>query len=104
MNVQVDVGKAINAFHKAKKPIGAVCIAPTILAKVLGAKVTIGNDSETAQAIENMGAKHENKEATEITVDINNRVVTNPCYMLASSPYEVGEGAEAVVEAMKGMM
>ncbi|MGC9332308.1 MAG: hypothetical protein ACP5DZ_10610, partial [Bacteroidales bacterium] len=80
------------------------CIAPTIIAKVLRAKVTIGNDTETAQAIENMGGKHENKEATEISVDVKNKVITTPCYMLAQSPHEVGEGAEAVVEAMKGMM
>jgi len=104
MTVQPDVEKVIKAFHDAKKPIGALCIAPTIIAKVLGAKVTIGKDPETAQAIESMGGKHENKDASEITVDMDNKIVTNPCYMLASSPYEVGEGAEAVVEAMKGMM
>lgn len=104
MSVQPGVEKAIKAFHKAKKPIGALCIAPAIVAKVLGAKVTIGNDPETAQAIVNMGGKHENKEATEITVDEKNKVVTNPCYMMASTPYEIGEGAEAVIEVMKGMI
>ncbi|MFO7790986.1 MAG: isoprenoid biosynthesis glyoxalase ElbB [Bacteroidales bacterium] len=104
MNVQTDVAEAIKAFHKAHKPIGALCIAPTIVVKVLGAKVTIGNDPQTAKAIVNMGGTHENKEATEITVDEKNKVVTNPCYMLASTPYEIGEGAEAVIEVMKGML
>ncbi|MFO7879634.1 MAG: isoprenoid biosynthesis glyoxalase ElbB [Bacteroidota bacterium] len=104
MSVHTGVERVINIFHSAGKPIGAMCIAPVIIAKVLGAKVTIGQDPETAKSIESLGGKHENKEATDITIDEQNKVVTTPGYMLASNPYEIGEGAEAMVEALKGMM
>ena len=104
MSVHPEVERVICEFHSKKKPIGALCIAPTIIAKVLNAKVTIGKDPETAQAIVNMGGIHENKAATDISIDEANKIVTNPCYMLASSVYEIGEGAEACVEALKGMM
>jgi enhancing lycopene biosynthesis protein 2 len=104
MTVLPDVEKIIKAFHVKQKPIGALCIAPTIIAKVLGAKVTIGNDSETAKAIVNMGGLHEIKGATDITIDEKNKIVTNPCYMSAANIYEIGEGSEACIEALKGLM
>lgn len=104
MTVHPEVERVIKDFHAKQKPIGALCIAPTIIAKVLGAKVTIGKDPETAQAIVNMGGIHEEKSATDISIDETNKIVTNPCYMMASSVYEIGEGAEACVEALKGMM
>lgn len=104
MTVHPEVERVIKDFHAKQKPIGALCIAPTIVAKVLGAKVTIGKDPETAQAIVNMGGVHEEKSATDISIDETNKIVTNPCYMMASSVYEIGEGAEACVEALKGMM
>lgn len=104
MTVHPEVERVIKDFHAKQKPIGALCIAPTIIAKVLGAKVTIGKDPETAQAIVNMGGVHEEKSATDISIDETNKIVTNPCYMMASSVYEIGEGAEACVEALKGMM
>ncbi|MCF0207245.1 MAG: isoprenoid biosynthesis glyoxalase ElbB, partial [Bacteroidales bacterium] len=44
MKVAEDVEKAILAFNKSNKPIVALCIAPVIVAKVLGAKVTSGKD------------------------------------------------------------
>ncbi len=104
MTVHPEVERVIKDFHAKQKPIGALCIAPTIIAKVLGAKVTIGKDPETAQAIINMGGVHEEKSATDISIDETNKIVTNPCYMMASSVYEIGEGAEACIEALKGMM
>ena len=46
-----EVQKAIETFYAQSKPIAAICIAPVLIAKVLGSKgvsVTIGNDKETA--------------------------------------------------------
>jgi enhancing lycopene biosynthesis protein 2 len=104
MTVLPELEKIIKAFHEKRKPIGALCIAPTMIAKVLGAKVTIGTDTETAKAIVNMGGVHEEKSATDITIDEKNKIVTNPCYMSAANIYEIGEGSEACVEALKGLM
>ncbi len=104
MTVNPETERVIKEFHSNAKPIVALCIAPTIVAKVLNAKVTIGNDKETANAIINMGGEHENQTATGVCIDKSNKIITNPCYMLASNIYEIGEGAEACVKALKTIM
>ena len=83
--------------------IGAMCIAPVVIAKVLGKygiKVTIGNDKTVAEAIMKTGAFHEKRKADETCVDDENFIVTTPAYMLAKSIKEVADGAEALVKSM----
>lgn len=89
----------INSF-KLGTIIGAMCIAPVLIAKVLGGEgvcVTIGNDSEVASLIAAMGAKHQNCTVAEACVDEKCKVVTTPAYMLASSISEVAQGAQNMV-------
>ncbi len=102
--VNPDVERAIREMHEAGKPIGALCIAPVIVAKVLGRiEVTIGSDDNTAANIEQMGATHVPTGHGEITVDRKNRVVTTPCYMLDARVDQIGEGAENLVKAVLEM-
>ncbi len=71
-------------LYKAKKPIGALCIAPALIGLVLGehgVQVTIGDDKEMAQEIEKTGAKHINKEANEAHADEAHKIVSTPAYM-----------------------
>lgn len=99
-DIDVDVERVIKDFHNAKKPIGVICIAPVLAAKVLGKKgvqVTIGNDIETAKNIENTGAKHVVKNVDEILVDEANRVVSTPAYMLAKNILDVDAGVSKLV-------
>jgi len=101
-----DVSKLLQALYAAGKPIGALCIAPTLLARIFGksqpVELTIGSDVATASALEKMGARHTNAKVDEIVVDGDNRIVTTPCYMLAQSIKEVGDGVEKlVVEILK---
>ena len=94
------------AFIK-NKVIGAMCIAPVVLALVLGKygiKITIGNDKKVAQNIEKTGAIHENKEASEVSIDTKNKIVTTPAYMLAKSIKEVAKGANNLVLSMIGLV
>lgn len=102
--VDDELAQKIRDFHTNKKPIAALCIAPVIIAKVLGARVTIGNDTETAKHIVSSGGTHVNKDYNEVAIDETNLVVTNPCYMVAENIYRVSLGAEAVVAAMLGLM
>jgi len=105
MSVNSAVEKAIKSMHDAHKPIGALCIAPVLLAKIIGgSEVTIGNDAETAAHIEQMGAHHKTNEATDITIDEKNKLVTTPCYMLGTRIGEIYTGASKVVEALLKMM
>ncbi len=99
--VQPDVEKAIKGMHEAGKPIAALCIAPVLLAKVLGdVKVTIGQDEETAGALGKMGATHANTNHGEVAIDEENKLFTTPCYMLDADIAQIGAGAENVVRAV----
>ena len=100
-SVNEDVIRAVRETAALKKPIGALCIAPAIVAKILGdVLVTIGNDTNTAAAITGMGARHEQTTHGEITIDKEHRVVTTPCYMLDARLDQIGEGAENLVMAV----
>ncbi|MBU1701573.1 MAG: isoprenoid biosynthesis glyoxalase ElbB [Candidatus Eisenbacteria bacterium] len=99
------VARLIREVHRAGKPIGAMCIAPALVARVLGRDVahlelTIGNDPGTAKALEAMGAYHINKSVKEVHVDVKNRVVTTPAYMLGSRVSEIAAGADKLVEEL----
>ena len=95
--VNPEVERLIKETHEAGKPIGFICIAPVIAARVLGATVTIGNDKDTAAAIEKMGGKHVVCGVDEIAVDEQNKVVSTPAYMLGPTIAKVASGIEKLV-------
>lgn len=105
--VNPDVEKAIRAVRDAGKPIGALCIAPAILAKLFGgegAKLTIGSDEGTAAALEKLGAVHCPTTHGEIIVDEGLKLVTSPCYMLDASVSQIADGAANTVAALLTLM
>ena len=98
--VHPDVARLLKAVHGAGKWVGAICISPVLVAKLLGAEkpyVTIGNDPGTARAIEVMGACHVGCGVEGIVVDEQRRVVTTPAYMLGPSIAAVAQGIEKLV-------
>ena len=96
--VNRDVEKAVRSTVVAEKPIGALCISPVLIAKILvDVEVTIGNDEGTASAIETFGATHIEKSHGEIVFDPKYKLVTTPCYMLDATIDQIAEGAENVV-------
>ncbi|PIU54817.1 MAG: isoprenoid biosynthesis protein ElbB, partial [Deltaproteobacteria bacterium CG07_land_8_20_14_0_80_38_7] len=107
--VEKETKRLILEMIKAKKPIGAICIAPATLAKALeksgiSAKLTIGNDKDVAAKIEQMGARHEVCSVSECVVDHENKIVTTPAYMMAKNVGEVWAGIEKLVKAVIEMM
>ncbi|MCK4277711.1 MAG: isoprenoid biosynthesis glyoxalase ElbB [Desulfurellaceae bacterium] len=96
--VNPEVERVIKEMHEAGKPIGFICIAPVIAAKVLGAEVTIGSDKDTAAAIEKMGGKHVIREVEDIVFDGKNNVVSTPAYMLGPSISKVALGIGKLVD------
>ena len=96
--VNPEVERLIEETHQAGKSIGFICIAPVIAAKVLGATVTIGNNKDTAAAIEKMGGKHIVCGVNEIAVDEKNKVVSTPAYMLGPTISKVALGIEKLVD------
>jgi len=100
-----EIEKVIKDTVKAKKPIGALCISPVLITKVLGdIEVTIGQDKATAQQIEEMGARHINTRHGDVVVDTKYKIATTPCYMLDASILDIAEDAENVVLSMLEMM
>ena len=103
-NIQPNVAKAVSSMHQARKPIGALCIAPVILAKLIpGAHITIGQDADTAQTCCEMGAEHQTCSHGEVAVDIGKRLVTTPCYMLDARISQIYDGAQALVRELLKM-
>lgn len=103
--VNPDVARAVASTRAAHKPIGALCIAPVLLAKLIpGVTVTIGKDPGTAQAIEAVGAKHVIKDHCQVASDVEHKVFTGPCYMLDADITQIADGAQAVVQAMLDAM
>jgi enhancing lycopene biosynthesis protein 2 len=104
-NVNKDVEKAIRSMANANKPIGALCISPVIIAKVIeNAKITIGQDQTTADAVQQMGATHETTDHGEVVVDTKNKIATTPCYMLDATIMNIADGANNVVKAIIELM
>jgi len=102
--VNPDVEKAIRSTIVAEKPVGALCISPVLIAKVLGdVEVTIGQDKDTASAIETLGATHVLTTHGEIVVDQKYKVVTTPCYMLNATIDQIAIGAENAVKKVLEM-
>ncbi len=100
-----EVSDAIHSMVEAKKPVGALCISPVLIVKILeDAKLTIGSDADTASAIESLGASHVETTHGEVVIDDRYKVVTSPCYMLDANILQIAEGADNVVKAMLKLM
>lgn len=99
------VEKALKDAAKAKMPIGALCISPVLIAKILGpVTVTIGSDEDTVAAITTLGANHVVSKGSDIVIDMENNIVTTPCYMLDSPISDIFEGAKNVVNTLLELM
>ncbi len=106
--VNADVERLVAAMLKARKPIGAICIAPAMLARIVGkmgvhAKLTIGTARDEASAINAMGGEHVECGVRDIVIDEQQRIVTTPAYMLGRGPAEVYEGIRKLVDAVLRM-
>ena len=100
-DVHPQVVKAVRDAVSLRKPLGALCISPVILANLLDdVEITIGSDSGTAAAVEKMGAKHRVTSHGQVITDIKHKVFTTPCYMLDANILQIAEGADNIVKAM----
>lgn len=103
MTVLPEVRRLIEGCFQAKKPMGFICIAPVLAAKVLGAHrptLTVGDDAETIVALEAMGAKHLVCKVDEVAVDLPHRLVSTPAYMSGPSIAPVSQGIDRLVGAL----
>lgn len=105
MRVVPEVERIVREMRAAGKPMGFICIAPVIAARVIGdgVRLTIGDDRETADALESWGARHVASPVEEIVVDERHRVVSTPAYMLGPWIAPVATGIDKLVSAVLEM-
>ena len=106
LKVDEDYGRLINEFYDAKKPVGAMCIAPAVLVAALKDKtkpeVTVG-EAENNDLISSLGGVHHPKDTNEICLDEENKIVTTSAYMREDRISKVSEGIRKLVEKLLEM-
>ena len=105
-SVYKDLSRFLTEMRQAKKPLGFICIAPAIAARLFGKdriQLTIGTDRGTAKRLEKHGAKHEDCKVDDVVVDHAHKVVTTPAYMLATRISEASAGIDKLVGAVLEM-
>ena len=108
-SVNPDVKRLATDVHKAEKPIGIICIAPAMFAKIMqgtgdSVEMTIGTDEQTSSDINSMGSNHITCSVEDIVIDKKNKVVSTPAYMLDQRISEVAEGIEKLVKEVLAMV
>ena len=104
-----DVQRLTMEIIEAGKPLGAICIAPVMVAKALQkmgrrGKVTGGCSEQITADIHSMGIETESAGADEIVVDEKNKIVSTPAYVEAKSIKESAEGIEKLVTKVLEMI
>jgi len=103
-----EVAHLVKAMNATGKPIGFICIAPAMAAKIFqGAgpvTLTIGSDPQTAEVIKQLGQVHQTCPVSECVVDKKHKIVSTPAYMEAKSIAQAAEGIEKLVEAVLSLI
>ena len=106
--VNDDVARLAMDTYTLGKPIGAMCIAPAMMARIFGdaapLDLTIGSERDTANAINVMGGHHISCTASNIVIDSKHKVVSTPAYMVAGSIGEAADGIEKLVKAVLNLV
>jgi len=86
-SVRQDVATFVQAFFNAKKPIGAICISPALVALLLAkagvsGKLTLGSDDGVKPAMDILKQEHVSvPSAREAVIDKELKLVTTAAYM-----------------------
>jgi enhancing lycopene biosynthesis protein 2 len=108
-----EVKKLIADAVRAGKPIAALCMGPTVVARALqdsGIKATlsVGSTAEKSPydiaaisaGMEKAGAVAELKTVREIAVDAQHKIVSAPCYMMDASIREIRENVKQAIDKL----
>ena len=108
MEVVDSVADAILETYRAHKPVVAMCIAPMVVAKVLGryeVDLTLGpDDNIPSKVATGFGCRVKACGPTDVCVDTERKVLTTPAYMAATRISEIFDGAENMVAELAKML
>tara|TARA_R110002050_G_scaffold149463_1_gene276111 strand:+ start:165408 stop:166091 length:684 start_codon:yes stop_codon:yes gene_type:complete len=111
--IHPEVKRVITEMVNAKKPIVALCMAPTTVAKALegtgkSPKLTVGTTTEKSpydigeivEGMKKVGSVPQMKSVREVTVDNELNIISAPCYMMEASVLQVRENIKQAVAEM----
>jgi enhancing lycopene biosynthesis protein 2 len=99
MAVDADVARLVAETREAGKPIGFICISPTIAAKLIpGVELTMGAACDATAAAEALGAKHTVTDVAGTVVDAEHKVVSTSAYMMGPWVADVARGIDKLVD------
>jgi enhancing lycopene biosynthesis protein 2 len=102
--VNPEMKRVLEEFRAAGKPIGAVCIAPALVALAFpkaGLELTLGAKGEASAEIEKLGHRHVEKAPNEWHLDREHKILTTPAYMYDDAPLrEIFEGVHGLVREL----
>lgn len=94
-------------FHEQSKPIGAICIAPFLVAQVLKSHkplITLGETSELIAVLPKFGIQHEKCPSQDYITDRDCKVLSTPAYMNdEATPFQVYTGIRLMVKEIVEM-
>jgi len=112
-----EVKRLINEVVEAGKPIAALCMGPTTVAKALEgtgkkAVLTVGTDQEKSpydisaisEGVKSVGMGIAMKSVREVSVDQEMNIVCAPCYMMEASVLEVRNNIKSAIAEMFKLM
>lgn len=115
--INSDVKRVILETINAEKPLVALCMAPTTVAKALEGSnfhsyLTVGTDKEKSpydikaisEGLNATGSKSKMCSIKEICIDEKLKIISAPCYMMEASPLEVRDNIKKAVDAMVNLM
>lgn len=111
--INADVRRIVNEAVTQKKPVAALCMGPTLVAKSLegsgvSSKLTVGTTEENSPyeidaisaGMESVGASPSMKSIREVEIDQNNKIVSAPCYMMDGDIVDVHNNIQLAIKEM----
>lgn len=107
--VHPDLARFALALFDARKPIGAICIAPVILAALLRdrgarARLASGDDPELAASLRTMGQESQSCAVAQCVVDARLRIVSTPAYLSDARIADVALGVGLLVTELLALV
>jgi enhancing lycopene biosynthesis protein 2 len=111
--IDPDVKAFILDFMRLNKPIGAMCMGPTVVAQALAGsdyhpQLTVGSTAApspydiaaVSAGMELLGSKAVMRTVQQIEVDVAHKIVTAPCYMMEARISDIRQNTKQLVEAL----
>lgn len=111
--IDPEVKAFILDFMRLNKPIGAMCMGPTVVAQALAGsdyhpQLTVGSTAAPSPydiaaisaGMERMGSKAVMRTVQQIEVDVTHKIVTAPCYMMEARISDIRLNTNQLVDAL----